>query len=310
MATFKALLATKEDGKFACSIQQIPMESLPAGDALIRVAYSDLNYKDGLAVLGRPGVIRKFPMVPGIDMAGVVEESSAPEFPRGTEVAVIGAGLSETIWGGYAQYGRVPAECILPLPAGLSMHRAMAIGTAGFTAMQCVMALEEHGLEPDGRDVLVTGAAGGVGSCAVAILANRGYRVTAVTGRPELADYLKSLGAADIVDRAAVAEGAGRGLTSERWAGAVDTTGGPILAGLLPAMAREASVAACGLAASERLNTTVFPFILRGVNLLGINSLVISSARRRQVWTRVDQDLPARLIDSMTVTEPLEKILE
>lgn len=286
------------------------MEALPPGEVLIRVAYSSLNYKDGLALSGRPGVIRKFPMVPGIDLSGSVMESSVAGFHEGLEVVVTGCGLSETVWGGYAQYARVDAECVVPLPRGLSLQRAMALGTAGFTAMQSILALEEHGLKPSEREILVTGASGGVGSCAVAMLSKLGYNIAAVTGRAELAGYLKSLGAASVLDRTAVSASAASGLTTERWAGAIDTTGGSLLAGMLPAMVRNSSVASCGLAESEKLQTTVFPFILRGVNLLGINSSAVPNARRREIWSRCAHDMPLHLLDSLTSVEPLEKVFE
>ena len=204
----------------------------PPGDVLVRVHYSDLNYKDGLAVTGRPGVIRKYPMVPGVDLAGVVEESSSPDWKPGDEVVVTGFGLSETAWGGYAELARVNADWLVGLPKGLTLKQSMAIGTAGFTAMQCVVALEQHGLVPDSsREVLVTGAAGGVGSIAVAILAKLGYRVAASTGRAELGDYLRSLGASEIVDRSVLTAPSKRPMESERWAGAVDSVGGDTLAG-------------------------------------------------------------------------------
>jgi acrylyl-CoA reductase (NADPH) len=249
-------------------------------------------------------------MIPGIDLAGVVEASAIPELPPGTEVACTGCGLSETIWGGYAQYARVDAEFLVPLPQGLSLHHGMAVGTAGFTAMQSVMALEEQGVKPGGRGVLVTGAAGGVGSVAVAILANLGYSVVASTGRRELESYLRSLGAAEIIDRAEISALPKDRLGTERWAGAIDTVGGSLLAGLLPSIERHGSVASCGLAESEALHTTVFPFILRGVNLLGINSVVVPNARRRQVWARIVRDLPLPLLDGMTQTAPLDHIFE
>lgn len=303
MDTFRALLATRENKQFACKIEQLPMSALPEDGVLIRVAYSSLNYKDGLAVLGKPGVIRKFPMVPGIDLAGTVVDTGAP-------VVVTGCGLSETVWGGYAQYARVDRDSIIALPANIDFKRAMAIGTAGFTAMQAVIALEKHGLTPDGREVLVTGAAGGVGSIAVAILAKLGHTVVACTGRSELGDYLKGLGAASIIDRASVAATASQGLANERWGGAVDGVGGSLLAGMLPAMARGASVASYGLAESEKLATTVFPFILRGVSLLGINSVFVPNAERRAIWDRLERDLPFDLLDQMTVVEPLSKIFE
>jgi acrylyl-CoA reductase (NADPH) len=307
--TFKALLATRENKQFDCRFQQVPMEALPPGEILIRVAYSSLNYKDGLAVLGRPGVIRKFPMVPGIDLAGTVV-SDAQGFHEGMEVLVTGCGLSETVWGGYAQYARVDADCAIPIPHGLTLKRAMALGTAGFTAMESILALEEHGLKPGGREVLVTGAAGGVGSCAVAMLGKLGYNVVASTGRAELSEYLKSLGATSVIDRATISANAQTGLASERWAGAVDTVGGTILAGIFPAVERGGSVAACGLAESEKLTTTVFPFILRGVNLLGINSSSVPNERRREIWSRCAKDMPMHLLDSMTVVEPLENVFQ
>jgi acrylyl-CoA reductase (NADPH) len=310
MPTFKALLATQDAGKFHASIQQLDRESLPPGEVTIRVRYSGLNYKDGLAVTGKPGVIRKFPMVPGIDMAGVVEESSSPEWKAGDEVVVTGFGLSETLWGGYAELARLDARLLVPLPKGLTLKQAMAIGTAGFTAMQCVIALERHAVKPDAGDVLVTGAAGGVGSIAVAILAKLGYRVFASTGRAQLGDYLRSLGAAAIVDRAALAAPSQRPMESERWAGAIDSVGGDILAAIVRALRARGSVAACGLAGGTALSTTVLPFILRGVNLLGINSVYVSREERLEVWARLVRDLPLPLLDQMTEEAPLENIFE
>src|ERR1700674_722015 len=200
MPTFKALLATQDAGKFHASIQQLDRESLPPGEVTIRVKYSTLNYKDGLAVTGKPGVIRKYPMVPGVDLAGAVEESSSANFKRGDQVVVTGCGTSETLWGGYSQYARLDAEFVVPLPDGFNLQQAMGIGTAGFTAMQSVMALEEHGVKPGSREVVVTGAAGGVGSVAIAILGKLGYKVVASSGRAELHDYLRGLGASEIVD--------------------------------------------------------------------------------------------------------------
>src|SRR5713101_3195882 len=236
MPNFKALLATQDAGKFHASIQQLDRESLPPGEVTVRVAYSDLNYKDGLAVTGRPGVIRKFPMVPGIDLAGVVEESASPDWKPGDEVVVTGSGLSETMWGGYSELARLDAQHLVRLPEGITLKQSMAIGTAGFTAMQCVVALEHHGLKPTTGDVLVTGAAGGVGSIAVAILAKLGHRVVASTGRPELHDYLRSLGASEIIDRSALAAPSKRPLETERWAGAVDTVGGDTLVAIVRAL--------------------------------------------------------------------------
>src|SRR5580698_3097111 len=245
MSTFTAFVATQTDGKFAGAFQQLDRSALPPGEILIRVAYSSLNYKDGLAVTGKPGVIRKFPMVPGVDLAGTVEESASGAMRKGDEVIVTGCGTSETMWGGYAQFARLDAEHVVRLPKGMTLAQAMAVGTAGFTSMQSVMALEAHGLKPSDKPVLVTGAAGGVGSVAIAILAKLGYRVAASTGRPELGDYLRSLGAAEIVAREALTVASSRGLEKERWGGAVDSVGGSTLAGILPYMANNASIASC-----------------------------------------------------------------
>ncbi len=233
MTTFNAFLVTKEGGKFAASFQQIDKGALPPGEVLVRVAYSSLNYKDGLAVTGRPGVIRKYPMVPGIDLAGVVEESRSSEFKPGDKVVVTGCGTSETMWGGYAELARLDAEFLVPLPESMTLKQAAGIGTAGFAAMQSIMALESHGLKPGGLEVLVTGASGGVGSIAVAALANLGYKVAAATGRAELHPYLRSLGASAILDRADVAAASDRPLETQRWGGAIDNVGGSTLAGLL-----------------------------------------------------------------------------
>jgi acrylyl-CoA reductase (NADPH) len=308
MSTFKGLLATQENGKFAASIQEIPREMLPFGEVLVRVAYSSLNYKDGLAVTGRPGVIRKYPMVPGVDFAGTVEESSSPQFKPGDEVVVTGCGTAEVFWGGYAQWARLDAEFLVPLPQGLTLQQSMGVGTAGFTAMMSVMALEEHGLKPGGREVLVTGAAGGVGSVAVAILGKLGYTVAASTGRYALHDYLRELGASKIIDRAELATPSRKPLEDQLWAAAIDNVGGDALAGLLRSMELHGSVASCGLAGGAALNTTVYPFILRGVNLLGIDSARMSNARRREIWARVVRDLPTNLLDRMIQTEPLNQI--
>ena len=311
MSTFKAVYAEQIEGKPRISIQQIDRASLPTGEVLVRVHYSDLNYKDGLAVTGRPGVIRNYPMIPGVDLAGVVEESSSPEWKPGDEVVVTGFGLSETAWGGYAELARLNADWLIRLPGGLTLKQSMAIGTAGFTAMQCVVALERHGLAAGSSgDVLVTGAAGGVGSIAVAILAKLGYRAVASTGRAELSDYLRSLGANAIIDRSSLTAPSKRPMDSERWAGAVDTVGGDTLAAIVRGLVANGSVAACGVAGGASLNTTVFPFILRGVNLLGINSVYVSRSDRQLMWERLSQDLPLPLLDSMTQEAPLESVFE
>ncbi len=310
MSTFKAVYATQQDGKVQVSIQDLDRDALPAGDVLVRVQYSDLNYKDGLAVTGRPGVIRKFPMIPGIDLAGVVEESAAADWKVGDPVVITGFGLSETVWGGYAELARVDAKWLVRLPQGMTLKQAMAIGTAGFTAMQCVVELERHGVVPGEREVLVTGAAGGVGSVAVAVLAKLGYKVVASTGRAELGAYLRSLGAREILDRNTLAAPSKRPLDSERWAGAVDSVGGDTLAAIVRGLVANGSVAACGVAGGSALNTTVFPFILRGVKLLGVNSVYVSQSDRQLIWERLTRDLPLPLLDSMTQEAPLEAVFE
>lgn len=308
--TFKGLLATQQDGKFHAAIQDIPVDQLPQGDVLIRVAYSSLNYKDGLAVTGRPGVIRNFPMIPGVDLAGTVEESSVPEFKAGDEVVVTGCGTSEIVWGGYAQLARMKAEWVVPVPAGMSVKQAMGIGTAGFTAMQSVMALEDHGMKRGGREVVVTGAAGGVGSVSVAILAKLGYRAVASSGRAQLADYLKELGAAEVIDRGVLSAPSKRVMETERWGGAIDSVGGDTLAGLLRSMAAGACIASCGLAGGAMFSAAVYPFILRGVSILGIDSVRLSNQRRREIWARLATDLDRGLLDRMIQEEPMSRIFE
>ena len=308
--TFRGVLVTQENGSFAAGIRDIPREQLPAGDVLIRVAYSSLNYKDGLAVTGRPGVIRSYPMIPGVDLAGTVEQSESPEFKPGDEVAVTGCGTSEVMWGGYAQLARLNAEHIVPIPRGMNARQAMGVGTAGFTAMQAVMELEDHGLKPGGRDVVITGAAGGVGSASVAILAKLGYRVVASTGRQELTDYLRGLGAAEVIDRAVLSSPSKRPMESERWGGAIDSVGGDTLAGLLRSMAVGSCIASCGLAGGAAFTATVFPLILRGVSILGIDSVRVSNLRRREIWARLAEDLDRGKLDEMIQVEPLSRIFE
>jgi acrylyl-CoA reductase (NADPH) len=300
MAGFQALLLEQVDGQQRASIQELSPEALPAGDVTIQVAYSSLNYKDGLAVTGKGKIVRQFPMVPGIDLAGTVVESSSPAYKPGEQVVLTGWGVGERYWGGFAQMARVKSEWLVPLPAGLSMQQAMAIGTAGLTAMLCVLALERAGLKPGGREVLVTGAGGGVGSVAVALLAKLGYQVIASTGRPEVHEYLCSLGAAGFIDRKELSEAGSKPLASERWGGAVDAVGGQTLANLLAAMAYGSSVAACGLAGGSSLPTTVLPFILRGVNLLGVDSVHCPLERRQEAWGRLATDLPAEALAGIT----------
>lgn len=302
--TFRALVVEEGDGGRAVGLRDVPVAQLPPGEVLVRVAYSTLNYKDGLAVTGKGKVLRASPMAPGIDFAGTVVESSAPEYRPGDEVVLTGWGVGERHWGGFSQLNRVPAEWLVPLPAGLSLRRAMAIGTAGFTAMLCVIAMERHGLRPGEREVVVTGAAGGVGSVGVALLARAGYRVVASTGRPEEADYLQGLGAAAVVHRQLFI-GAGRPLEGERWAGALDTVGGPTLGGIFRSVAYHGVVAACGNAGGAEFTASVFPFILRGVKLIGVESVLVPPAERRAAWARLARDLPADLIDRMTEVIPL-----
>jgi acrylyl-CoA reductase (NADPH) len=309
MSIFRALMATQVEGKTQVAFQETSIDQLPPGDVLVKVAYSSLNYKDGLCVTGKPGVMRSFPMVPGIDLAGAVVDSATPDFVAGDSVVLTGGGLAETQWGGYAEYAKVRKDFLVNLPAGLTAQQAMAIGTAGFTAMQCVLALESRNVWPGGKDVVVTGAGGGVGSVAVAILAKLGYRVVASTGRPETHDYLKDLGAAEVIDRGVLSAESKRPLDAERFAGAIDTVGGATLAGVLRSIAYRGTVAACGLAGGTSLPTTVLPFILRGVSLIGVDSVRAPRDERAAVWARLAGDLKLDLLASMTVVKPLSEIV-
>ncbi|NJL32701.1 MAG: oxidoreductase [Chloroflexaceae bacterium] len=310
METFKALVLTQDaDGKTQSAIQQLSRADLPEGEVLVQVAYSGLNYKDGLAVTGTGKIVRAFPMVPGIDFAGTVVESNAPDYSPGDEVVLTGWSVGERYWGGMAQMARVQAGWLVPLPAGLSLQHAMSIGTAGFTSMLAVLALEEHGLTPETQgEVVVSGAAGGVGSVAVAILGKLGYNVVASTGRETAHDYLRELGARSIIGREELRAPSKRPLESARWAAAIDTVGGDTLAGLLRSMAYGGSVAVCGNAGGIELQSTVFPFILRGVNMLGIESVNCPFPRRKHAWERLVQDLPAQALESMVQVVPLEDI--
>ena len=305
MTSFPAVVATTPG---PATITQLTDADLPEGDVTVAVSYSSLNYKDGLAVTGKGKVIRNYPMVCGIDLAGTVERSDSPDWKPGDDVVVTGWGLSELYPGGYTQRQRLRSEWLTRRPEGLSLAQTMAVGTAGLTAMLCVLALERAGLDPDqDREVLVTGAGGGVGSVAVALLAKAGYRVAASTGRTETHDYLRSLGATTIIDRAELAT-AGRPLASERWAGAVDTVGSQTLASVLAQTAYGGAVAACGLAGGPDLPTTVMPFIIRNVSLLGVDSVMAPSNRRHEAWQRLSRDLPLDLLDLMTTTEPMSKL--
>jgi len=291
--TFRALIVDKaEDGTISQAIETIDETRLPEGNVTVAVEYSTVNYKDGLCLHGLGGLVRNYPHVPGIDFAGTVESSDDARYKPGDSVVLTGWRVGEVRWGGYAGKARVSADWLVPLPEGLSARQAMAVGTAGFTAMLAVMALEEHGLRPDQGEVLVTGAAGGVGSVATAILAKLGYQVAAVTGRPETADYLESLGAGTIVPREELNELSKRPLEGERWAGCVDAVGGTMLSRVLGQMKYGASVAAVGLAGGSKLEATVIPFLLRAVNLLGIDSVMRPYDNRLQAWKRLKSDLP------------------
>lgn len=292
---FNAVLIEKDDAGYRASLRELDDAALPEGDVTVKVEYSTLNYKDGLAITGKGPVVRKFPMVPGIDLAGTVEASSHPGIAVGDRVLLNGWGVGEGHWGGLAQRARLKGEWLVPLPAAFTPREAMAIGTAGYTAMLCVMALERQGVTPDKGEVLVTGANGGVGSVAVAVLAGLGYTVVASTGRPDEADYLKALGAAEIVDRAQFAA-PGKPLARERWAGAVDTVGSHTLANVCASTRYRGTVAACGLAQGMDLPATVAPFILRGVTLVGIDSVMAPREERIEAWRRLARDLnPAKL---------------
>ncbi|WP_250473974.1 MDR family oxidoreductase [Caballeronia sp. GAFFF1] len=301
---FNALLLDKQDDRTVASIQSIDESRLPQGDVLVRIEYSTLNYKDALAITGKGPVVRTFPMVPGIDFAGVVEESTHADYKPGDLVVMNGWGAGETHWGGLAQKARVPAGHLIPLPAGITTRQAMAVGTAGYTAMLCVQALEQHGVAPGDGDVLVTGANGGVGSFAVAILAKRGYRVMASTGRPEEAARLRELGAADIVDRQTLSA-PGKPLQKERFAAAVDCVGSHTLANVCASLRYGGAVAACGLAQGMDFPATVAPFILRGVALLGVDSVYVPRERRIAAWNAIAADVPVETIERVASTIPL-----
>ncbi|UWQ34399.1 acryloyl-CoA reductase [Leisingera sp. M527] len=298
---FNALVVNKDEnsGKTSAAVQQLSLEDLPEGEVTVAVEYSTVNYKDGLCIGPGGGLVRKYPHVPGIDFAGTVETSSDDRYKAGDKVVLTGWRVGEAHWGGYSQKANVRADWLVPLPEGLDTRQAMAVGTAGFTAMLAVMALEDHGLEPGHGPVLVTGAAGGVGSVATAILANLGYEAAGVTGRPETADYLKSLGATRIVPREEINETTKRPLESESWAGCVDAVGGAMLARILGQMKYGASVSAVGLAGGAGLPATVIPFLLRGVNLLGIDSVMQPYDNRLRAWERIAKDLPMDKLEAM-----------
>ena len=296
---FKAVLIEKDDAGYRASVQTLDDAALPEGNVSVRVSHSTLNYKDALAITGQGPVVRKFPMVPGIDLVGVVETSQHPDYQPGDAVLLNGWGVGESHWGGLAQQARLNGDWLIPLPAGLTAQQAMAIGTAGYTAMLCVMTLERYGVQPKDGEVLVTGAAGGVGSVAVALLSQLGYRVTAMTGRLQDADYLRALGATEVIERGPYTE-PGKPLAKERWAGAVDTVGSHTLANVCASTKYRGAVAACGLAQGMDFPSSVAPFILRGVTLAGVDSVMAPRAERLEAWRRLAQDLDVARLELMT----------
>ncbi|MFT4097111.1 MAG: MDR family oxidoreductase [Rhodoblastus sp.] len=301
MSTFKAIRIEKDDKGYRAGLSDFSDAELMEGDVTVVVSHSCVNYKDGLAITGKSPVVRRFPMIPGIDFAGVVSASSNPNFKEGDKVILNGWGVGETHMGGYAQKARVKGEWLTPLPAGLSAAEAMAIGTAGYTAMLCVLALEKHGLAPDRGPALVTGAAGGVGSVAIALLAKFGWHVIASTGRASEEVYLRGLGASEIIDRGELSA-PGKPLGKERWAAAVDSVGSVTLANVLAQTKYAGAVAACGLAQGMDLPATVAPFILRGVSLLGVDSVMAPQSLRREAWGRLASDLDRAKLAAMTST--------
>jgi acrylyl-CoA reductase (NADPH) len=296
---FNAIYLTKNEGKTKAHIRALDEAELPAGDVSVRVTYSTLNYKDGLAITGKAPVVRSFPMVPGIDLVGVVEASSHSDWQPGDTVILNGWGVGERHWGGLAQKARLSGDWLIPLPKGLSPRQAMAIGTAGYTATLCVLALERHGLRPGQGDILVTGANGGVGGIAIALLAKQGYRVIATTGRVMESAYLLGLGAAEVIDRAEL-NSPGKPLMKERWLGVVDTVGSHTLANACASTSYNGAVAACGLAQGMDFPATVAPFILRGITLYGIDSVMVPRERRLQAWNRLATDLDPQRLEAMT----------
>jgi acrylyl-CoA reductase (NADPH) len=309
MANFRALVLRSAGEAVSAGIESCEDSQLPEGDVVVRVSHSSLNYKDGMILGGLGKLVRTYPHVPGVDFAGIVESSASPEFKPGEAVILTGWRVGENRWGGYAERARVPASFLVKLPAAMSARDAMAIGTAGLTAMLALMALEERGLPREG-EVLVTGAAGGVGSIAIALLSRLGYQATASSGRPELSDYLRGLGASAIVDREALTATATRPLASERWVGAIDSVGGATLAGALTQLRYGACIAACGNAGGVSFTASVLPLILRGVTLQGIDSVACPLPRRRAAWDRLATALPAAALDSLVTETTLEGLPE
>lgn len=316
MSDFPALMLDETGGKVTASIRRLTEADLPEGEVLVKVEYSTLNYKDGMILNGLGRLVRKYPHVPGVDFAGTVEASASAEFKPGDRVILTGWRVGETHWGGYAGKARVKAEWLVPLPAGLSTRQAMAVGTAGFTAMLAVMALEDHGLRTtddsggDGGEVLVTGAAGGLGSVAVLLLSRLGYRVAASTGRESLGDYLRSLGATSIIDRTEVGSPPAKPLLSERWAGVVDSVGGATLANTVASLRMRGAVASCGNAGGIEFGMTVLPFLLRGASILGIDSVMCPKPKRLVAWKRLAELLPLDKLDALTTEIRLVELPE
>lgn len=296
---FNAVLIEKDDQGYRAGMTQADEAALPDGNVTVQIDYSTINYKEGLAITGKSPVVRRFPMVPGIDFAGTVKESTHPDYKAGDAVVLNGWGVGETHWGGLSQMARVDGDWLVPLPEAFTPRQAMAIGTAGYTAMLCILALERHGMTPDKGEIVVSGATGGVGSIAVALLSKLGYTVAAMTGRPSESEYLKSLGASEILDRSEFSE-PGRPLAKTRWAGAVDTVGSHILANICAATHNRGVVTACGLAAGMDFPATVAPFILRGVTLVGIDSVLCPREERIEAWKRLAADLDPEMLESMT----------
>jgi len=305
---FKGILISKDDGGYQARLQDIDEAVLPDGDVTVRVEWSTLNYKDGLAITGKSPVVRRFPMIPGIDFAGTVSESTNPAWQAGDKVVLNGWGVGETHCGGLAEVARVRGEWLVPLPAAFTARQAMAIGTAGYTAMLCVLALERHGVTPADGEILVTGANGGVGSVAIALLAKLGYTVVASTGRVAEAEYLKSLGAADVIDRSELSA-PGKPIGKERWAGVIDTVGSHTLANACATTKYRGAVAACGLAGGMDFPATVAPFILRGVTLYGIDSVMAPLAVRQEAWQRLGRDLDITRLNEITREIPLSEAI-
>ncbi|MCM3699680.1 acryloyl-CoA reductase [Paenibacillus macerans] len=301
-ATFQALVVEKND-TFSVGVKNVPFEQLPAGEVLIKVAYSSVNYKDGLASIPEGKIVRSYPFIPGIDLSGCVVSSTDPRFQEGQQVLVTGYEVGVSHYGGFSEYARIPADWIVPLPAGLTLKEAMIYGTAGFTAALSIMRLEDNGVVPEKGKILVTGATGGVGGAAVAMLHKKGYQVVASTGKSDAADYLKSLGASEVISREDVVENSGKPLNKQLWQAAVDSVGGHMLAAILSKIMYGGSVAVSGLTGGTQVPTTVMPFILRGVNLLGIDSVYCSAERRANLWKLMAHDLKPERLETLVDRE-------